>query len=43
VADIRDLSAAGGRLIAHGSDFGSVYTMMVQFGKNMAEGLGGSA
>lgn len=43
VADIRALSAAGGRLIAHGSDFGAVYTLMAQYGKNVAEGLGGPA
>jgi len=40
-ADIRAVAAAGGRLIAHGSDFSAVYTMTAQFGKTVAEGLGG--
>jgi 4-hydroxy-2-oxoheptanedioate aldolase len=40
VADIRDLQAAGGRLIAHGSDFGAVFAMMAQYGKNLTEALG---
>ena len=39
-ADIRAVFAAGGRLIAHGSDFGAVYAMTAQFGKTLAEALG---
>lgn len=40
VDDIRALHAAGARLIAHGSDFGSVSAMLPQFGAKFNEALG---
>lgn len=39
VEDIRAVAAAGARLIAHGSDFSSVATMLPQFSGRFAEAL----
>lgn len=41
--DIRGLAAAGGRLIAHGSDYSSVSQMLPQFGAKFNEALGAVA
>ena len=38
--DITALAKKGGRLIAHGSDFGAVMKMMPVFGQTMSDGLG---
>lgn len=38
--DIRSLAALGGRLIAHGSDYGAVSQMLPQFGARFNEALG---
>ncbi len=38
--DIKSLAAAGGRLIAHGSDYSSVSQMLPQFGARFDEALG---
>ena len=42
-ADIRSLAAAGARLIAHGSDFGSVAMGMTFYANNLNEALGNAA
>jgi len=41
--DIRELAAAGGRLIAHGSDYSAVSQMLPQFGARLDEALGSRA
>jgi len=41
VDDIRQLVAAGARLIANGSDFAGAAAIMAQSGKNFREALGG--
>lgn len=40
VEDIRAVAAAGARLIAHGSDFSSIATMLPQFSSRFTEALG---
>jgi 4-hydroxy-2-oxoheptanedioate aldolase len=43
VEDIRDLAAAGGRLIGHGSDYSSVAQMLPQFAGRFNEALGAAS
>lgn len=39
VEQITRIAKKGGRLIAHGSDFGAVLTMLPKYAKNLADGL----
>lgn len=40
VEQIARIAKKGGRLIAHGSDFGAIMTMLPVYAKNLADGLG---
>lgn len=40
VEQIRRVAGKGGRLLAHGSDFGALMTMLPTYARNLAEGLG---